>query len=123
MIAFGNAVRVTLDRLEATNTRFVWADTDVTSCCNYVAIMMRTQILLTREQHRELKRWAQQRNISLAEAVRRCVQERLAAEQAAPTRATMVREALSAAGAYRDPESATTIAREHDKHLVKAYRK
>lgn len=84
--------------------------------------MVRTQIQLTPEQHRQLKRWAHDRGISLAEAVRRCVAERLGAEQAAPRRATLVREAMAVAGAYRDPQGARDIAKNHDAHLAKAYR-
>jgi hypothetical protein len=41
--------------------------------------MVRTQIQLTEEQCVQLKRWASRLGISLAEAVRRCVADRLAA--------------------------------------------
>ena len=85
--------------------------------------MVRTQIQLTTEQHRRLKKWAQQRGISLAEAVRRCVTDRLDAEQTAPTREMMVREALQVIGTYGDPEGATDVAKEHDRYLTDAYRK
>ena len=85
--------------------------------------MVRTQIQLPQDQYRRLKRWAQQRGISLSEAVRRCVAERLATEQNAPSRDTLVREALAVAGAYRDPTGARDVAREHDAHLARAYRK
>ena len=85
--------------------------------------MVRTQIQLTEEQYRQLKRWAEHRHISLSEAVRRCVSERLATEKTAPTRVALVREAMTAAGAYRDPEGARDVAREHDAHLAKAYRR
>jgi hypothetical protein len=84
--------------------------------------MVRTQIQLTSDQHRRLKKWAQQRGISLSEAIRRFVADRLEAEQAAPTRETLVREAMTAVGAYRDPSGATDVAREHDRHLGDAYR-
>lgn len=85
--------------------------------------MVRTQIQLTLDQHRRLKRWAQQRGISLSEAVRRCVVAHLDAEQGAPARATLVREALQVAGTHQDPEGATDVAREHDRHLSDAYRR
>jgi hypothetical protein len=85
--------------------------------------MVRTQIQLTPEQHRRLKRWAQQRGISLAEAVRRCVADRLDAEQTAPTREMMVREALQVVGTYTDPSGANDVAKEHDQYLADAYRK
>lgn len=86
-------------------------------------MMVRTQVQFTADQYRRLKRWAQQRHISLAEAVRRCVTDRLAAEGEAPTRAMLVRDALSAAGAYRDPAGRDDVARDHDAQLAKAYRR
>ena len=85
--------------------------------------MIRAQIQFTEAQHRQLKRWAQQRSISVAEAVRRCVAERLAAEQSTPSRAMMVREALSVAGKYVDAKGARDDARNHDKYLAEAYSK
>ena len=85
--------------------------------------MIRTQIQLPQDLHRRLKRWARQRDISLAEAVRRCVADRLALEEDTPTRAARVREAMAVAGAYRDPEGRSDIARDHDAELAKAYRK
>ena len=85
--------------------------------------MVRTQVQLTPEQHRRLKRWAQQRGISLSEAVRRCVAQQLDAEQGAPDRAALVREAVQVAGTYQDPEGATDVAREHDQHLYDAFRR
>ena len=85
--------------------------------------MVRTQIQLTPEQHRRLKRWAHQRGISLAEAVRRCVTEHLAEESALPSRADRVREALAAAGKYSDPSGDTDVAREHDTALDDAFRR
>jgi hypothetical protein len=84
--------------------------------------MVRTQIQLTVEQHRALKRWARQRDISLSEAIRRLVADRLASERTAPSRADLVKTALSAAGAYRDPDGLSDVAREHDSHLAAAFR-
>jgi hypothetical protein len=84
--------------------------------------MVRTQIQLTAEQHRALKQWARQRHISLSEAIRRFVSDRLAAERAAPSRAALVKAALAAAGEYRDPEGLDNVAREHDAHLENAFR-
>lgn len=84
--------------------------------------MIRTQIQLTSEQHRLLKRWAAARGVSLAEAVRRCIAERLAAEAGSPSRASLIREAMAVAGSYRDPKGAHDVAREHDAYLGRAYR-
>ena len=83
--------------------------------------MVRAQIQFTEEQHRLLKRWARQRDISISEAVRRCVDERLAAERSGPSRAMMVREALSVMGKYVDSKGAKNVGRDHDKYLADAY--
>jgi hypothetical protein len=85
--------------------------------------MIRAQIQFPEEQHRQLKRWAQQRSISVAEAVRRCVAERLATERSAPSRAMLVREALGVAGKYVDAKGARNLGRDHDAYLADAYRR
>jgi hypothetical protein len=84
--------------------------------------MIRTQIQLTEEQHRALKRWARERGISLAEAVRRCVADRLAEEASEAPRTARVREVLAVAGKYADPEGPSRVARQHDNVLTDAYR-
>ena len=85
--------------------------------------MIRTQIQLTEEQHRWLKRWAQDRGISLSEAVRRCVAELLAAETAEKQHADRVREAMSVVGKYADPEGLSRVAKDHDTFLTDTYGK
>jgi hypothetical protein len=85
--------------------------------------MIRTQIQLTEEQHRWLKRWARDRGISLSEAVRRCVESRLAAEGMEDRHSDRVRRALAVVGKYSDPEGSSTIGRDHDTVLVEAYRR
>lgn len=85
--------------------------------------MVRTQIQLTETQHAELKLWAQRLGISLAEAVRRCVEERLAAEAGRPDRASLVREARAVYGKYADPDGPSRVAEQHDEHLAKGYRR
>jgi hypothetical protein len=84
--------------------------------------MVRTQIQLTEDQHEQLKRWAQSRGISLSEAVRRCVAERLAEEAIEPSQTDRVREALAVLGKYSDPAGPSRVARDHDDHLTDAYR-
>jgi hypothetical protein len=85
--------------------------------------MVRTQIQLTEEQYRQLKRWAARLGISFAEAVRRCVEERLAAEKSGSSRKAMVREALAVLGKYEDPEGLSDVALDHDRHLYEARRR
>ena len=83
--------------------------------------MVRTQIQLTEEQHRGLHQYARKLGISLSEAIRRSVGSLLASQEAAPTRAELVREALAVCGKYTDPRGQTRVAREHDRHLAEAY--
>jgi hypothetical protein len=90
--------------------------------------MVRTQIQLRDEQHRALRKWAGRLGISLSEAVRRCVAERLPQEEKAPTRAgktpsraELIRNALSVVGKFRDCEGRSDVARNHDRYLDEAY--
>ena len=84
--------------------------------------MVRTQIQLPEEQYRRLKKWSRQLGISLSEAVRRCIADHLAHEEAAPSREDRIRGALAVCGKYTDPEGASSVAQEHDRHLAEAYR-
>lgn len=83
--------------------------------------MKRTQIQLTEAQHRDLKRWASRLGISMAEAVRRCVEDRLAAERLEGGASRLVREVRSVTGKYADRSGETDIAREHDRELDRAF--
>lgn len=84
--------------------------------------MIRTQIQLTEEQYRRLRRLARNRGISVSEAVRRCVADRLLPEEASMSREQLVRAALAVCGKYRDPKGGRRIAADHDRHLADAYR-
>jgi hypothetical protein len=85
--------------------------------------MVRTQIQLTDEQHRQLRRWAHRVGISLSEAVRRCVADRMTREETAPSRDERVAAALAVCGRHRDPAGLSRVAIEHDEHLAEAYRR
>ena len=84
--------------------------------------MVRRQIQLTEEVDAQLRRWARRLGVSLAEAVRRCVAERLAKERIVADRKTLAREALAACGKYEDPEGPSRVALDHDRHLAEAHR-
>jgi hypothetical protein len=73
--------------------------------------------------HRGLKRWAKRLGISLSEAVRRCVADRLTSERLELGRDELAREALAVVGKYADPCGASRVARDHDEHLSEAYDK
>ncbi len=83
--------------------------------------MIRTQIQLPDDMHRRLKAWANRIGISMSEAVRRCVSERLAGEQLELGRDGLVRDALAVVGRYADPGGPSRVAQDHDDHLSEAY--
>jgi hypothetical protein len=85
--------------------------------------MMRMQIQLTNEQHRLLKRWATRLGISLSEAVRRCIDERLSRPEHGTERDEIVRQAFTVCEKYADPEGISDVARRHDEHLARSYRR
>ncbi len=85
--------------------------------------MVRRQIQLTDEQYRQLKRWAARLGISFAEAVRRCVAERLSAEERVPNRKALIRDALEVLGSYEDPDGISNVAVDHDLYLSEAARR
>jgi Arc/MetJ-type ribon-helix-helix transcriptional regulator len=80
--------------------------------------MVRTQIQLTEQQHRRLRRWVRARGISLSEAVRRDVTAHLAREASAPSRQHLARAALAVCGKYEDPRGDARVAAKHDRHLA-----
>ena len=80
--------------------------------------MHRTQIQLTDQQIRKLRAIAREKRISLAEAIRRCVDTQLA--NAGPSRTELYTRAARLVGRFRDIESATDIATEHDRYLQDA---
>lgn len=84
--------------------------------------MVRTQIQLTPAQHRLLKRRAKDLGVSLAEVIRRCVDERLARDDSV-SRERLVAEALAVCGKHADPAGPSRVAAEHDAVLAAAYRK
>ena len=85
--------------------------------------MVRTQVQLSAEQHRQLRRWARRLGVSMSEVVRRCVADRLAHDQAAPSREELRQAAIAVCGRYRDPGGSSRVAVEHDRHLAEAYRR
>ena len=85
--------------------------------------MMRMQIQLTSEQHRLLKRWAARLGISMSEAVRRCVEEKLSRPEHGMGREELVRQAFLVCEKYSDPEGSSNVARNHDEHLARYYKR
>ena len=84
--------------------------------------MIRIQVHLTEDQHRELIRYSRHAGILVAEAVRRCVDAQLVRHEATPVREERIRAALAVCGKYRGPHGETRVAREHDRYLEETHR-
>jgi Arc/MetJ-type ribon-helix-helix transcriptional regulator len=81
--------------------------------------MIRTQIQLTEEQAKAIKTLAMKRNTSVAELIRRSVDE-LLQKAVGGDLAERRRRALAAAGRFHSGK--TDISRNHDDYLAEAYR-
>ena len=82
--------------------------------------MVRLQIQLMPEQHRQVRRRAKRLGVSVAEVIRRCVDAQLQTD-GAESPDQRVRRALAVAGKYEDPRGATHVAARHDAALVEAF--
>lgn len=82
--------------------------------------MVRTQIQLTEEQARRLKRAAAHRGVSMAELIRQGVDAILSAETGAG-RTALKERALQAAGKFGSGRK--DVSARHDSHLAEAYGK
>lgn len=81
--------------------------------------MIRTQIQLTEEQARRLRRAAQREGTSVAEIVRRCVERGLGDELSET--AERYARALRVVGKFRDKEGRRDVSVAHDEHLDGAF--
>jgi len=82
--------------------------------------VIRTQIQLTEAQARALRRLAAREGVSLAGAIRRCVDRALAGD--AERGEDAFRRAAALVGAFRDRGGANDVAEGHDRHLAGAWR-
>jgi Arc/MetJ-type ribon-helix-helix transcriptional regulator len=81
-----------------------------------MAQMVRTQVQLTEEQARGLRKIAAERGVSVSELIRQSVERTLAEE----SRAERWQRALSVMGRYRSEH--TDVSTEHDKYLAEDFR-
>ena len=81
--------------------------------------MVRTQIQLTADQARRLRAQARDRGLSLAEVIRRYVEQGLSAE--APNRAALYDRAARVVGRFSDGRGARDVSRQHDRYLDEAF--
>jgi len=80
--------------------------------------MVRTQIQLSEEQKKKLKKIAAERGVSIAELIRQGV-DRILEAYGRPERGEMLQRAAAAAGRFRSGE--TSVAKDHDRHLDRAF--
>lgn len=80
--------------------------------------MVRTQIQLTEELARKVKELARQRNISMAEATRRALEQWIQAEGDVSLDERR-RRAIAAVGGFHSGKS--DVSRRHDEYLAEAY--
>ena len=83
--------------------------------------MIRTQIRLTDEQVRRVKRLAVERQVSMAAVIREGVDLLLRSEETAATDDERIERAISVAGQFRS--GGGDGAAQHDAHLQEAYRR
>jgi uncharacterized protein with von Willebrand factor type A (vWA) domain len=82
--------------------------------------VVRTRIQLTGQQARRLRAQARERGLSLAEMIRRYVDQGLARET--PDRAALYERAARAVGRFSDRHAARDVARRHDRYLDAAFK-
>jgi hypothetical protein len=82
--------------------------------------VVRTQIQITRQQARKLRVIAKRSGLSLAEVIRRCIDQAL--EGGLLDRKAMYDRAAEGIGAFADPE-ASDLAEGHDRYLDDAFRR
>jgi hypothetical protein len=81
--------------------------------------MIRTQIQLTEGQMEALRQVSQREKLSIAEIIRRALDETLAAS-APVSRAELAQRAAEVAGRFASGHS--DVSAEHDRHLAEAFR-
>ena len=80
--------------------------------------MVRTQVQLTEKQSKQLKRLAAKKGVSVAEVIRKSVDETLRRENM-PDEEELRRRAMALVGAFRSDKDDVSI--RHDDYLAEAY--
>ena len=81
--------------------------------------MVRTQIQLTESQARLVRRVAEEQGVSMAEVIRRCVDQVL--ESGAPDRSALYEQAEAVVGQFEDRCGVQDLARRHDDFLATSF--
>lgn len=82
--------------------------------------MIRTQLQLTEEQSRELRRIATREGISISAVVRRLIDQGLRGKR--DDRFALYERAAGVVGAFSDRDGSRDVARDHDRYLDEEYR-
>ena len=82
--------------------------------------MVRTQIQLTDEQARKLRRRAKQQGISISAMIRRCLD--LGLDDQGKDRAGLYERAALLIGRFRDRKGAKDLSASHDRYLEESFR-
>ena len=77
--------------------------------------MIRTQIQLTEKQARLLRERARREGVSLAEMIRRCIDQTI--EEESPDTSSRYDAAATLIGQFRDRSGATNLAEKHDAYF------
>ncbi len=80
---------------------------------------IRTQIQLTDGQARRVRRLAEEQGVSMAEFIRRCLDQVL--ESGGPDRSALYERAEAVLGQFEDPYGADDLARKHDHYLATSF--
>ena len=81
--------------------------------------MVRTQIQLTEGQARRVRRLAEEQGVSMAEVIRRCLDQVL--ESGEPDRVALYARAEAVVGRFEDRSGADDLARRHDDYLATSF--
>ncbi|HSB63557.1 MAG TPA: CopG family transcriptional regulator [Thermoanaerobaculia bacterium] len=81
--------------------------------------MIRTQIQLTEKQSRKIRARAREKKVSLAEAIRQCIDESLV--DGGRDRTALFERAERIVGTFKDRSGASDLSSRHDRYLAKAF--
>jgi hypothetical protein len=83
-------------------------------------MLIRTQVQLTKEQLKTLRRLASEQNVSISALIRQAVDIVIQSPKIISA-AEQRQRAIEAAGRFRSQDGAVNISEEHDKYLNEAY--
>jgi pyruvate/2-oxoacid:ferredoxin oxidoreductase beta subunit len=88
---------------------------DMPTCSDYISAMVRTQVQLTEDQLRKLRRAARAQGTSVAEVVRRCIERGI--DDEIPSWKERYARAARLIGRFRDRDGAKDVSLKHDAYI------